>query len=335
MRHISILFVLLLFSFSTFSQTNKKLNKINGVSFVAPPREIEKASLLKPKEKVNANYLSFMPYGYIPDGGTKLVFDSDRQWWGEKRQGTIDMIRTAKSEGYKIMLKPHVWKGHGEFTGNHTYSNNSEWEEFESSYTAYILAFAKIAEQEKVDLFCIGTEWGKFVEQRPQFWKELIEKVKNTYSGKLTYAANWDEYRKVSFWKELDFIGVDAYFPLTEVKTPNKDQISKALRKPMNELRTMSQTYGRPILFTEFGYRSRDYTAFKPWESDRVGEANLEGQINAYEGFFESLWRQDFIAGGFVWKWFANYERSGGEAHNGYTPQNKPVEKTIFKWFSN
>lgn len=334
MKRRSLLPLFLLFFISCYSQSTKTPDKINGVSFVAPAKPIGQQELSQPKEKINASYLSLMPYAFIPEGSTELQYNNEWQWWGEKAEGTQQIIQTAKKMGYKIMLKPHVWKRHGEFTGHHTYDNENEWLAFEKAYRTYILDFADLAEKEKVEIFCIGTEWGKFVEERPEFWEKLTQEVKAIYSGKLTYAANWDEYKKVKFWKELDYIGVDAYFPLVEEKTPNKDNIKYALLRYSNEMQMVSKSYDRPILFTEFGYRSRDKTADKPWESDRNGSTNLKGQTNAYEAFFESLWSQNYIAGGFIWKWFADYENVGGPKHNGYTPQNKPVEKVIKKWYS-
>ena len=168
----------------------------------------------------------------------------------------------AKKQGYEIMLKPHVWKRHGAFTGHHaysghhTYSNKEDWKAFEISYSKYILDFAALAEKEEVALFCIGTEWETFVRERPTYWYNLIQEIKKVYTGKLTYAANWDEYKRVPFWKELDYIGVDAYFPLIADQTPTITQVEYALLEPLNELRIISHANNRPILFTEFGYRS-------------------------------------------------------------------------------
>ncbi len=246
----------------------------------------------------------------------------------------------AKKQGYEIMLKPHVWKRHGAFTGHHaysghhTYSNKEDWKAFEISYSKYILDFAALAEKEEVALFCIGTEWETFVRERPTYWYNLIQEIKKVYTGKLTYAANWDEYKRVPFWKELDYIGVDAYFPLIADQTPTITQVEYALLEPLNELRIISHANNRPILFTEFGYRSVDFTAKKPWESNREGTVNLLGQENASEAFFKTFWKQDFISGGFIWKWFADHNNVDGETNNGYTPQNKPVEKVIYKWFA-
>ena len=62
-----------------------------------------------------------------------------------------------------------------------------------------------------MDLFAVGTELKAFAKKRPEFWKQLIQKVRTVYSGPLTYAANWDEYHEISFWQDLDYIGCLLY----------------------------------------------------------------------------------------------------------------------------
>ena len=326
--------LLAVFSFLASCCIIAQPEKINGVSFVAPNKEIGKLEIEKPRSIVNSNYLSLMPYAFIPENGTELRYNSEWQWWGEKKNGTIFIINEAHKQGYKIMMKPHVWKKHGEYTGHHKYENEKDWLSFEKSYAKYILEFAKISDSLNVELFCIGTEWEKFALQRPNFWYNLILDIKAVYKGKLTYAANWDEYKRISFWKELDYIGVDAYFPLNDAITPNKNILKEALNPYKKGLKLISEKNNKPIIFTEFGYRSRDKTADKPWEADRNGNVNLDAQIIAYEAFFESLWKEKHIAGGFLWKWFPDYDNVGGENHNGFTPQNKPVEGLIKKWYS-
>ncbi len=339
-NYIVLAVCLALLQCSSTSEKNREsvevsnTEKVNGVSFVAPPKKIGASEVSKPKEKLGANYLSLMPYAFIPENSTDLKYDSKWQWWGETSKGTIEIIRLAKAEGYKIMLKPHVWKRHGEFTGNHKYEEESKWKEFEGSYEAYILHYAKIADSMNVSMFCIGTEWEKFALERKAFWRKLIKKVRKEFSGKLTYAANWDEYEKIYFWEELDFIGIDAYFPLVDSKTPTVSEITRELKEYEKQVNALSDSTNKRILFTEYGYRSRDQSALRPWEADRVGEANMIGQQNAYEGFYQTFWNKKYLAGGFIWKWFSNYEESGGEQHNGFTPQNKPVEKTIARTYS-
>ena len=91
----------------------------------------------------------------------------------------------------------------------------------------------------------------------------------------------------------------------------------------------------KPILFTEYGYRSVDFTAKQPWDSERIeGHVNLSGQFNAFQALFDEFWNEDWFAGGFIWKWHMNHENSGGLTNNRFTPQNKPVEDLIKKQYS-
>lgn len=114
---------------------------------------------------------------------------------------------------------------------------------------------------------------------KPQYWSTLIDTLRKEYHGKLTYAANWDDYSPVPFWKELDYIGVDAYFPLAAGKTPAVNTIKKGLGKYMKELEQISRQYDKPILFTEYGYRNVDNTTGEPWKENDGGQMMKHRQM--------------------------------------------------------
>ncbi|GAB4338326.1 MAG: hypothetical protein OHK0038_17010 [Flammeovirgaceae bacterium] len=267
-------------------------------------------------------------------GEPKVIFNSQKQWWGEKSEGTIECIKMAKSSKLKIMLKPHVWLRGGYFVGHFELDTEEKWKQWEQEYEQYILHYTKIADSLNVEMFCIGTELDKTAILRPIFWKQLILKIKKQYKGKLTYASNWDSYPEIPFWQELDYIGVDAYFPLSESKTPSVEEIKKGWENHLELLEKFSNDINRPILFTEYGYRSIDFAAKFPWESHKSNEINLEAQKNAYQGLFEACWHQKWFAGGFLWKWYdRNYQLD--LHYSDYTPQNKPAMKVIIEWYNN
>ena len=212
--------------------------------------------------------------------------------------------------------------------------SEENWKLLENSYEKFILDYAVIAEKMNAEILCIGTELEKFVAQRPKYWSALILKIKEVYKGKLTYAANWDEFKRVPFWKALDYIGVDAYFPLSDKKTPTVAEFEKGWKSHKKEIQKIQQQHKKPILFTEYGYRSVDFTGKKPWESNRIeGSVNLTAQKNATQAIFNQFWKEDWFAGGFIWKWFHNHEKVGGENNNRFTPQNKPTETLIKKLY--
>ncbi|MFB6307423.1 MAG: glycoside hydrolase, partial [Flavobacteriales bacterium] len=160
-------------------------------------------------------------------------------------------------------------------------------------------------------------------------------KVKKVYSGELTYAGNWDSYKDAPFWDQLDYIGIDAYFPLSDSKTPTVKELKKGWKKHRNAIFEFSKQKGLPVIFTEFGYRSKDYNTKKPWKSSNDGTSNMQAQVNAYKAVFDVFWDKKWFAGGFLWKWYDFHDRAGGKNNTKFTPQNKPVEDLIGKKFSN
>jgi hypothetical protein len=233
------------------------------------------------------------------------------------------------------MLKPQLWVWKGEFTGDIEMQSEADWEILEDSYSKYILDFAQVAEETKSEILCIGTELNKFINKRPDFWDQLIKDVKSIYKGNLTYAENWDTCANVHFWNELDFIGIDAYFPLSEEKNPSKKGLITGWKQHKAKVELLSRQTKKQILFTEYGYRSVDFTAKEPWNSSRKGNiVNLEAQSVALEVLYEQFWQEDWFAGGFLWKWYHDHENAGGHNNDRFTPQNKPAEEIVRDHYS-
>ncbi len=310
--------------------------KINGVSFVAS-RTVVSQKHINPVLSVHANYAAVMPFGFIRDlTNPEINFNSSRQWYGETRAGAGQYIDSLHKNGIKIMLKPQVWIWDGKFTGYLKMTSEEDWLKLEQSYRNFIIEYAELAAEKEVELFCIGTELEQFIVHRPAFWKAVIKEIRAIYTGKLTYAANWDEYKRVPFWESLDYIGVDAYFPVALSKTPTIDEASKGWKRWCEDLEAFSEVKQKQILFTEYGYRSVDFAGKEPWRSDReMNNVNLEAQNSTMQALFDSVWEKEWFAGGFLWKWFINHEEVGGTNNSQFTPQNKPVEQIIRKHYKN
>ena len=322
-------FLLVLFlTFSIYSQT-----KINGISFVASNREIT-IEAIKPVIAINSNWVTLMPFGFMKtENDTTIIFNSKRQWINERKEGIEATGKLFKSKKVKVMLKPQIWIRNG-FTGNIKQKSEKEWKHFEENYENFILFYAKIAQSSKADLFCIGTEINSFVMARPLFWAALIVKIKSVYKGKITYAENWDTYKTVPFISSLDYIGIDAYFPLDTAKTSNIKTLENSWRLLKKEMQLLSKKYKKKILFTEYGYQSKDYAALEPWDHSKKRVVNLNSQVNALSALYNQFWKEKWFAGGFLWKWYDNHNDSGGENDSDYTVQNKPAEKLVKKQYS-
>lgn len=322
MNSFFTLIILIAITCSSYAQSTK----INGASLVAPP--IKEELNFVELRKTNANWVAIIPYAFLKKGSTKIAYNTKFQWWGERAEGVVQTIIEAKKNGFQIMLKPHLWVSQDGWAGDFSLETEQEWQNWEISYANYILEFAKLAQKHSVELFCVGTEIRNVAKNRPQFWCQLILKLRENFNGKLTYAANWDNYKSIDFWDELDYIGIDSYFPLSEEKIPNKKYLIEQWQPIKKELEKYSETHHTPILFTEFGYPSTEYCATTPWKENFEFKPNQEGQKNAYEAIFESFWNEKWFAGGFFWKWHLTPKTQRAIPQN-YSPQRKSAMEVI------
>ena len=341
-RIVAPVTIIILLFLTLISTTDNEINTedehdfMNGISFVAPPKELNNEPFSQIK-KFNADWIAIMPYAFSKENSPEVHFDHDRQWWGERKEGVIKSIEFARAYHLRVFLKPHVWvRSHG-WTGDFKLTNEQDWEAWEEGYSKYILAFAKLADSLKVEAFCVGLEFKNVVRERPNFWPDLINEVRKVYNGKITYAANWDNYNNVKFWSEVDFIGINAYFPLSQEPTPGVEELRESLIKEKKSLSVLSKKYRKPIVFTEFGYRSINKGAGNQWELEHhrktTEAANFITQENAYQALFESFWEESWFLGGFLWKWYPNLPKEYVADNTDYTPQGKPVEKIISAWY--
>lgn len=308
---------------------------IKGLSLVAPPDPFENNPMTNIKQ-VNADWIAIIPYAFSRLGNTKVIYNVDGQWWGERPEGIEKTIRLAKAAGLKVMLKPQLWVP-GSWTGGIDFETEEEWLAWEKSYEEYLMYHINMSRSLKIDMICIGTEIKASEVKRERFWRSLSQNIKKVYKGKLTYAANWDSYDSVPFWDELDYIGVDAYFPLDESKTPSVKVLKKKWQPVHQQLKKVYNKFKKPILFTEFGYLSVDGCAGKTWELEKQTgslSTNEEAQAIALEALFDFFNEQEYWGGGFLWKWYpmlgSRYQEHG---NNGHTPQGKMAEKTVQEWY--
>lgn len=303
---------------------------VKGISVVAPVNPIG-AKALEPIVDVGANSISVIPYAFCNVTDPVVKYNMNGQWWGESYAGVVETIRLAHEKKLSVMLKPQLWLSRGAYTGALQFPDSSRWKIFEQSYSSYVSEFAHLADSMLVETFCIGTELGSLIQERKYFFPELISSVKKIFKGKLTYAANWDDYGKVDFWPQLDYIGVDAYFPISTDQTPEVSAIEKGWEKYADLLEQASKKNARPILFTEYGYRNVDYAARQPWVEEDL-PVNDAAQQNALEGFYRFFEGKSWFVGGYLWKWYVDESRHHRREID-FTPQGKKALESISKWY--
>ncbi|MFZ1750536.1 MAG: hypothetical protein WAU01_10100, partial [Saprospiraceae bacterium] len=308
---------------------------IKGITVVATRKEIGARAFVQLKD-IHTEWVCFVPYGFTRKGSTDVRYNSERQWWGERIIGTEACIVEAKNQHLKVMLKPQIYIGGG-WVGDLDFDTEEQWSAWECNYTSYIMDYAKVAARLDVEMFCVGTEFNIATTKREKYWKGLIADIRKIYKGKLTYSANWDHYEQFKLWQDLDVIGISSYFPLSEEKNPTVGLLVKEWKPIIKKLKSFSQKHNKKILFTEYGYMSVDGCAGKTWELEKMKHQlniNHYAQCNAYDALWTAMSKESFWAGGFLWKWFPEGMGHEGYPEKDYTPQNKPAEKIIKKWFS-
>ncbi|HEV2664411.1 MAG TPA: hypothetical protein VG324_05850 [Blastocatellia bacterium] len=247
-------------------------------------------------------------------------------------------IRDAHGRGLQVMLKPHVDALNGQWRGDFNPNNPAAWFQ---SYTQFILHYAQIAQEEGAELYCMGAEFKTIsgAANRDR-WVAVINSIRGAYGGPLTYAANAtfpaDEFTSVSFWDQLDIIGLDGYFTLTDQNNPTLAQLVSAWTSNrfgeniVAAVQNFASSRQKPVIFTEIGYKSTDGTNREPWNFGLSGAVDTAEQRDCYEAAF-TVWSQQssWMLGLFWWAWPV----PPPPANDGdYNPRSKPAETVLRAW---
>ena len=292
----------------------------------------------------NIKWITLVPWGFQDNydspvvshhnGDSIYIIKSDSSW--------VNRIKLVRAAGFKVFIKPHVWLDSptkGKWRSDIFPNDDKNWALWKQSYSNFIYRYATIAEQTNAEMFCIGTEFTRLSVEKPIFWKNLIQEVRKIYSGKITYAANWyHEFEKITFWNDLDFIGIQAYFPLVKNKYPSVEEISKGWNKYLPIIESIHQKYQRKVLFTEMGYKSTADSAITPWEwmdnpYDLSKSFSAKTQANCYQAFFNTVWKKDWFAGVHIWQLRGDYVKHTKKYNRDFTPQGKPAAAIITEGF--
>jgi Glycoside Hydrolase Family 113 len=252
-----------------------------------------------------------------------------------------DQVAAAHALGVKVLIKPHIWSSDfwrsDDWHGTINQTSPQAHERWRKSYLRFILHYAKLAQDTNADALCIGTELLSMTTRYPEDWRTLIREVRKVYSGKLTYAAHWDkEFQAITFWDQLDAIGISAYFPLDVPDDATVDQLVAAWLPHKQRIEQTQALYKKPIVFLEVGYRPATGTYRGPW-LDSGGELDPMIQSRAYEALFRTYAEEPWWHGLFIWKVFTDPNRSEhhgkGPGSPGYSFRNRPAEQVIKQWF--
>lgn len=288
------------------SSTVEFPQKINGLSIASGPQYFDSLDVVQWKNS-SADWICFMPFAFVNTESGKLVFDHTQQWQGETYEGIKRAIVLAKASKLNVFIKPQLWFGYDKYTGDIDFSEgSSQWINFKQDYAKFIKRFHSLADSLECNLFSIGTELNLLIKHHEGYWENLISELKSTHV-KLTYAENWDVFENCTLWEKLDFVGVNAYFPVSKEKNCSLNELHASWSSILLSLEKVSAQSGKPILFTEYGYRSIDYCGKEPWNYSKEFTSNEQNQFNCLSALFDNCWNKAWFAGGFLWKEYGHH----------------------------
>lgn len=248
---------------------------------------------------------------------------------------TYMAIRLAQRAGLHVLLKPHVdsyqaaWRGYISVAGR-----ERAWA---TAYKRFLRPYVDLARRLHTDL-CLGCELYTVTKDLgAAFWISVADWARRTggFRGALTYAANWGweadaEYNRLAdLWPHLDYVGVDAYFPLVPEGYGPPDAQAAALRDHTDpdhvgwhrrgldapwcpriddDLLSIAQRTGKPLLFTEIGYPNSATALTAPGADPAPDAVPTPTLQTAALAAFAARWRDTPALAGWYW-WEAWLER--------------------------
>ncbi len=331
----ALIFILVAVCGSQGDRPSSRLQK--GISYAAwgrglyslPESDISLAHLAE----TGANWIALIVTCYQDGIGSTAIFSSETT---PTDSDLIHAINRAHSLGLKVMLKPHLdlWKDPSHWRGEIglEFDSEKQWEEWFSSYRSFIERYAALADENGADQFCVGTELVG-TSHRASEWRRVVSGIRALYPGPIVYAANHSgEEISLTWWDTVDFIGVDAYYPLANNKIPTHRDLIEAWKPRIEQLAALAAKWQKPLLLTEIGYRSLDGAASQPWNWQISGEVDLGEQAICYRAVIEAFSLQPWFSGIFWWDWGPD-PLAGGPGDDGYTPHRKPAEDILRSWF--
>ena len=150
--------------------------------------------------------------------------------------------------------------------------------EFWRTYTDQAVHYARMAEEEGVGMYSLGTETDSLFRSRSggTYWvndfgnelRAMVERVRAEYRGLLTYGmhylatiGDWFDPGSKYLWEDLDLdvVGNSGYYPLEEGPLDtvmSVEMLERSYNRVFRDylLPLAAENTGRPLVFTEYGF---------------------------------------------------------------------------------
>jgi hypothetical protein len=203
-----------------------------------------------------------------------------------------------------LILKPHLdiaWHnpddtwGYGGWRGFAEPPDAYTWRD---AYRKFLGPYITLARATGATL-CLGTElYRTTVRFGADWWIGHAQWLRRDchFREPLTYAANWgwgadaEVARLADLWPALDWIGLDAYYPLAPEPTTDPAVLAAGWDRVKIELAPILARAGRKLLVTEVGYRNDDRCMVNPYDPPAPGAVPSDAGQAACWRAFRAAW---------------------------------------------
>jgi hypothetical protein len=140
----------------------------------------------------------------------------------------------------------------------------------------------------------------------------------------------------VLFWDALDFVGINAFYPLAAQAGADYAEYARGAERALASAAELGAIVDKPVVFLEIGYTSRPNAAIEPWlwpdEMSGVMVDEWE-QARALSALIGAAASKPWFKGFFVWRYYANLDDVSQEAAWGFSPHGKLAERLLSNTF--
>ncbi len=280
-----------------------------------------------------ATWIAITPFGRVADlngTGVDLTFEAP---FAKNEADIRAAIRQAHEQGLHVMLVPHLWVESGEWRALIDPKSDDGWARWTQSYGEFAMTWARVAEEEHVEIFSAGVELRSWVTSgRATSFGALLDQLRGVYHGPITYSANWDDVQDTIILGALDVIGINAFYPLADRDGATLEELVAGGERVRARVAKLASTWNKPVLMTEIGYTTRPDPAIKPWEwPDSMKHVRVDerAQAIAYHALLRPLLDEPSVMGLFVWRVYSDPDDISQEAEWGFSPRGKLAEFVV------
>ncbi len=283
-------------------------------------------------KSLEGNAVALVPYSGSRNTKKPVRF---RFWEGAGGENSMSLVfarHYSKEKGMSCLLKPQIYYG-GAWPGAVDMEDPGDWDQWHEYYKEWITHYALLAAMFDFEYFCVGVEFVHATLENPEKWRQLIRDLRQIYQGPMTYAANWgEEAEKIAFADQLDFLGVNSYYPLSDKDSPSDQDLLEGAQKIADRMQALSERTKKSIIFTEVGFRS----VVAPWQNPHAEpqdrEVSNEDQAGCYRALLQAVDGKPWLKGMYWWKW-PSYLTYAKRVPKSFTPCGKEAEGVLKSYY--